>query len=73
MRTGGFVKRYMTVTDVARYFSFSKSYVYELIQRGKLEVFHPDGEIGSRGLRILSESVQRLEQSGRISPDEFVK
>lgn len=67
------MKRYMTVTDVARYFSYSKSYVYELIQRGKLDVMHPDGEIGSRGLRVLSESVVRLEQSGRISPDDFAK
>jgi excisionase family DNA binding protein len=68
---GGFVKRYMTVPEVAVYFSVSKSLVYEWVQEGKVTVWHPDGKVGSRGLRILSESIIRLESTGTIDPLKF--
>lgn len=68
---GGFVKRYMTVPEVASYFSVSKSLVYEWCHTGKLQVWHPDGRPGTRGLRVLSESVVQLESAGRIAAESY--
>jgi excisionase family DNA binding protein len=68
---GGFVKRYLTVPEVANYFSVSKSLVYEWVQAGKVSVWHPEGKIGSRGLRILSESILKIESSGMIDPLKY--
>lgn len=62
-------KKYMTVPEVAQYFSLSRSYVYELVQLGRLKAWHPDGVVGSRGLRVTVESVQAFEQAGLINND----
>lgn len=65
------MKRYLSVPEVADYFSVSKSLVYEWIRADKLEVWHPDGRPGTRGLRISSVSVLRLEETGRLRRDDF--
>lgn len=70
MRQEGFVKRFMSVPEVANYFSVSRSYIYDLVSRGKLQSWHPDKEIGSRGIRITVESVRELELGGFIDRAE---
>ena len=69
----GFVKRYLTVSEVATYFSVSRSRVYEWVHDGKLNVWHPEGKVGSRGIRVLAESVTQLEQQGQIPTDDFFR
>ena len=69
--TKGFVKRYMTVPEVAEYFSLSTAFVYGLVQKGRLAAWHPDAIIGSRGLRITKESVDALEQNGKIDVERW--
>jgi len=63
---GGFVKRFMTVPEVAAYFSFSRAYVYDLVNHGRLKAWHPEQAVGKRGLRITVESVTALESGGHI-------
>jgi len=70
MSGGGFVKKWMTVPEVATYFSVSRRYVYTLIERGQLSVINLGGSIGSRGLRIESVSVTQLEQNTKIDQQE---
>lgn len=65
MKTGS-IKKYMTVPEVAEYFSLSRSYVYELIQLGRLKAWHPDRVVGSRGLRVSVESVREFELNGLL-------
>lgn len=60
-------KKYMTVPEVAEYFSLSRSYIYEMVQLGRLKAWHPDGIAGSRGLRVSVESVQDFEQAGLLN------
>ncbi|MBV5305574.1 MAG: helix-turn-helix domain-containing protein [Desulfobulbaceae bacterium] len=67
----GFVKRYMTVPEVAEYFSLSTGFIYGLVQKGKLTAWHPDSVVGSRGLRITIESVESLEQNGKIAAEQW--
>lgn len=67
----GFVKRYLTVPEVAERFSVSRRFVYTLIQRRQLEVINLGGAVGSRGVRITVDSVQRLEEVSRVDPDQF--
>lgn len=63
----GFVKRWLTVREVADHFSISRQYVYTLIDRGQLEAI----VIGcSRGRRITSASVERLERCRKIDPED---
>ena len=66
-----YAKKFYRVDEVSQMFSFSRSYVYDLIHKGKLDAWHPDKAIGSRGLRITAESVHRLESAGHISPDKY--
>ena len=62
-------KKYMTVPEVAQYFSLSRSYVYELVQLGRLKAWHPDRAVGSRGLRVSVESVKVFEQAGLLDSE----
>lgn len=73
MNGGGFVKKWMTVPEVASYFSVSRRYVYTLIERGQLNVINLGGAIGARGLRIESASVTNLEISTRVDAQEYDK
>lgn len=67
----GFVKKYMTVPEVAEYFSLSPRFVYDLVQQGKLKAWHPAAAIGTRGMRVSVESVQTLETTGAIDPNKW--
>lgn len=67
----GFVKRYMTVPEVAKYFSVSRSTVYEWVQTGRVIAWHPEGRVSTRGIRVSVESVTRLEQSGILNPQDY--
>lgn len=73
MMGGGFVKKWMTVPEVASHFSCSRRYVYTLIEQGRLEVINLGGAVGSRGIRIASGSVQNFEQSVKIDPQQYVE
>ncbi len=66
-------KRYMSVPEVADYFSVSRSLVYRWIQEQRLEVWRPDSRPGTRGLRILSASVTRLEEGGKLESADFFR
>jgi hypothetical protein len=41
-------------------------YIYELINKGMLTLWHPDGEQHSKGIRILVVSILELEEKGII-------
>jgi excisionase family DNA binding protein len=71
MSGGGFVKKWMTVPEVANYFSVSRRYVYTLIERGQLSIINLGGSVGTRGVRIASESIAKLEASSRIDPSQY--
>lgn len=72
MRQGsGYVKRYMTVPEVAEYFSCSKRYVYTLIETRRLSVINLGGEIGKRGVRIEASSILSFEQSSKVDPSQY--
>lgn len=58
---GNWMKKWMTVPEVAEHFSCSRRYIYTLIETGRLEVINLSGEIGRRGLRVDTASVARLE------------
>lgn len=68
---GGYVKRYMTVPEVAAYFSCSKRYVYTLIEHGRLSVINLGGAVGARGIRIESNSIIQFEQQNKIDPTQY--
>jgi excisionase family DNA binding protein len=73
---GGFVKtgvakKWMTVPEVAQHFSCSKRYVYTMVETGRLTVINLSGEIGKRGMRISSYSIQQLEKTNVIDPDDY--
>ena len=70
MSGAGFVKKWMTVPEVSVYFSFSRSYVYELVQLGRLQALRPERTVGSKGLRISVESVHRFEAECLIKSEE---
>lgn len=67
---GGFVKRWMTIPEVSHYFAFSRSYVYELVQLGRLQAMRPEKEVGCKGLRISVESVRTFESECLIKNEE---
>lgn len=69
----GLKKKYYRVEEVAFMFSLSKSYIYDLVQRGRLQAWHPEGSVGSRGLRITAESVTIFEQQGKIDSDDYAR
>lgn len=71
--SSGFIKKYMTVPEVAEYFSLSRSYVYDLVQRGKLKAWHPDKVVGSKGLRVAVESVKALEEQGAMNKEQWME
>lgn len=71
--SGGFVKKWMTVPEVAEHFSCSKRYVYTLIETGRLSVINLGGEVGRRGVRIESTSIQKLEQVSKVDPLQYVE
>lgn len=58
---GSFVKKWMTVPEVAQRFSFSRSYVYELVSLGRFQALRPEAAVGKKGLRISVESVEQFE------------
>lgn len=64
-------KRWMTVPEVATYFSCSRRYVYTLIESGRLSIINLGGVVGSRGIRIESNSIVQLEQSSKIDPQQY--
>jgi excisionase family DNA binding protein len=66
MSGGGFVKRWMTVPEVASYFSCSRRYVYTLVEAGRLSVINLGGQIGARGIRIEAQSILKLEQTAAL-------
>lgn len=67
----GFVKKWMTVPEVAQHFSCSKRYVYTLIETGRLSIINLGGEIGRRGIRIASESIRNMEQTTKIDAAQY--
>lgn len=67
----GFVKKWMTVPEVATHFTCSRRYVYTLIETGRLSVINLGGSVGARGIRIASHSVVALEQSAKIDPTQY--
>lgn len=69
----GFVKKFWRVQEVAEHFAIGRTTVYELVQQGRLRVWHPAGSPGGRGMRILAESVVELEQAGQVDPDKFAE
>lgn len=71
MSRGGFVKKWMTVPEVATYFSCSRRYVYTLIERGQLSVINLGGQIGARGLRIDASSISTIEQAAKVDAIDY--
>lgn len=70
---GGWMKKWMTVPEVAAHFSCSRRYIYTLIETGRLEVINLSGEIGKRGVRIATVSVQKLEQASKVEPSQYAE
>ena len=71
MSGGGFVKKWMTVPEVATYFSCSRRYVYTLVETGKLSVINLGGVVGKKGIRIESTSIQQLEISNKVTNENY--
>ena len=64
------MKRWLTVPEVATYFSLSRSQVYELVSLGKFTVLRPDKTVSRQGIRVSMESVQRFESINTIQGDD---
>lgn len=73
MSGGGFVKKWLTVPEVAQHFSCSRRYVYTLIETGKLSIINLGGSVGSRGIRIESTSIVKLEQAAKIDSTQYAE
>lgn len=73
MSESGFAKRWMTVPEVAAHFSCSRRFVYTLIETGKLSIINLGGGVGSRGIRIETISIVRLEQAAKIESDQYAE
>ncbi len=61
------MKKWLTVPEVSEYLSFSRSFVYELVEMGKFTILRPEQGIGKKGIRILSDSVREYESSCTIN------
>ena len=60
------MKKWLTVQEVCAHLSFSRTFVYELVDMGKFTILRPDQGVGKKGLRILADSVKSYESSCTI-------
>lgn len=69
---GGYVmrfeeKKYCRVSTLAERWDCSSRTIYRLLERNVLQAFHPEGIVGSKGLKIAVESVLQAEQTGKLN------
>lgn len=63
-------KKFCQVSTLADRWDCSTRQIYRLIDRGILRPFHPEGLIGSRGLRVDVASVLDVETRGILDIDK---
>ena len=44
----------------------SRSFIYDMVSKGRLKLWHPDGVTGKKGIKIEVEGVLLIEAKGRI-------
>lgn len=59
-------KKFCRVSTLAQRWDCSTRTIYRLIEREILQAFHPEAEIGSKGLRISVESAIQAESRGKL-------
>ena len=57
-------KKFCQVRTLAQRWDCSTDRIYDLLRRGALVAFHPEGRIGTKGLLISVQSVVAVEING---------
>lgn len=72
--TGGPMKRaLLRIDEAAEMLACSRDHIYDLLRDGKLRAHNPNGRPGSRGTKIIAESVTIYVATGTIHADEWIK
>lgn len=59
-------KKYCRISTLEGRWDCSKDLIYDLISKKVLKPWHPEGQIGKKGIRIDVQSVLEAEQKGYL-------
>ncbi len=62
-------KKFCQIRTLAQRWDSSTDRIYDLLSKGVLRAFHPEGKVGGKGLLIEVASVLAVEETGMIDPD----
>lgn len=60
-------KKFCQIRTLAHRWDCSTDRIYDLISKGRLKVWHPEGNSGCRGMLVDVRSVLKVEREGYIS------
>lgn len=73
-KTGGFVmkfeeKRFCRISTLAERWDCSTRRIYDLLSKGVIRAWHPEGKIGTKGVMIEVRSVIQVEENNQVHPE----
>lgn len=63
-------KKFCQIRTLAERWDSSPSRIYDLMSKGLLRPWHPEGQVGKRGVMIEVESVLEVEKRGFVEIGE---
>lgn len=59
-------KKFCRISTLMERWDCSRTQIYDLISRGRLKRWHPEGQADKKGTRICVSSILQLEETGYV-------